>query len=160
MQSFEHFVITRFNLPIRDSSTRWMGETRGLDPNWLSHRFELFEHFCLRSVASQTDKDFTWLVLFDSRTPEPFATRATSYRLSNYQPVFGSALQTYEEFLNTLNGQLTGRVSSDYLATTRLDNDDAIAVDFIGQIHRNIVLEDNVFLNPAYGYDLYRDRIS
>ena len=63
MKSFEHLIITRFNLNLyardkHDAPTR--------TERWLAHRFEVFERYCLPSVAAQTNPNFRWLCLFDA----------------------------------------------------------------------------------------------
>ena len=35
----------------------------------------LFEQYCLPSIANQTCKEFEWIVLFDSKTPDIFKER-------------------------------------------------------------------------------------
>ena len=72
MENYSHFIITRFNLNLyaqdkHDLPTR--------TDRWLEHRFEVFERYCLPSVAAQTSGNFTWLCLFDAATPEPYRSR-------------------------------------------------------------------------------------
>ena len=67
MENYSHFIITRFNLNLyaqdkHDLPTR--------TDRWLEHRFEVFERYCLPSVAAQTSGNFTWLCLFDAATPD------------------------------------------------------------------------------------------
>lgn len=66
MKSFEHLIITRFNLNLyardkHDAPTR--------TERWLEHRFEIFERYCLPSVAAQTNPNFRWLCLSTRRRP-------------------------------------------------------------------------------------------
>jgi hypothetical protein len=72
--SFEHFVLTRFN--VRESADK---TDLVLNPVWLQFRFDLFERFCWPSVRAQTTGAFTWLVFFDKDTPEPFRARTERY---------------------------------------------------------------------------------
>src|SRR5690242_18014538 len=67
---FSHVIMTPFNVarPRRTEPIR-------LDPGWLAQRFELFERFCLPSVAAQSAGGFTWMVYFDAATPQPFRDR-------------------------------------------------------------------------------------
>ena len=76
MENYSHFIITRFNLNLyaqdkHDLPTR--------TDRWLEHRFEVFERYCLPSVAAQTSGNFTWLCLFDAATPEPTRQAEISY---------------------------------------------------------------------------------
>ena len=82
-----HFILTRFNLRL------WRQDKNGSPVRtveWLEHRFALFEKYCLPSVAAQSCKDFQWIVLFDSKTPEAFRERIDGYRAQCPQlvPVF------------------------------------------------------------------------
>ena len=72
---FTHVIMTRFNVerPRRHDPMR-------LDPDWLAGRFDLFEKYCLPSVAAQTARDFHWLVYFDAGTPEPIRRRIAACR--------------------------------------------------------------------------------
>ena len=70
MENFSHFLITRFNLNLYERD-KHAAPTR--TARWLEHRFEVFERYCLPSVAAQTATDFRWLCLFDAATPEPSA---------------------------------------------------------------------------------------
>jgi hypothetical protein len=74
MALFEHFIVTRFNLPLFKAKVD--GKVVGnLDETWLAGRFDLFERYCLPSVKGQTCQDFRWIVLFDAATPEHFKKR-------------------------------------------------------------------------------------
>ena len=69
---FKHFIITLFNLKIwKEDKTHRATQTA----DWLAQRFDLFERFCLPSVAHQTNKNFTWLCLFDKDTPTDMRQR-------------------------------------------------------------------------------------
>jgi hypothetical protein len=78
MALFEHFIVTRFNLPLFKAKVD--GKVVGnLDETWLAGRFDLFERYCLPSVKGQTCQDFRWIVLFDAATPQKFKDRFKSY---------------------------------------------------------------------------------
>lgn len=87
MKSFEHLIITRFNLNLyardkHDAPTR--------TERWLAHRFEVFERYCLPSVAAQTNPNFRWLCLFDAATPRltAAASAVTSPSVRSSVPYF------------------------------------------------------------------------
>ena len=77
MENFSHFLITRFNLNLYERD-KHAAPTR--TARWLEHRFEVFERYCLPSVAAQTATDFRWLCLFDAATPEPYRRRVSPLR--------------------------------------------------------------------------------
>ena len=72
---FTHVIMTRFNMPTpgRESHIRSR-------PGWLAGRFELFERYCLPSIAAQTTRDFHWVVYFDVETPPEFRARIEACR--------------------------------------------------------------------------------
>ena len=111
MKSFEHLIITRFNLNLyardkHDAPTR--------TERWLEHRFELFERYCLPSVAAQTNPNFRWLCLFDAATPAAYRRRIGGYQsvCPQFRSVFYSAGQAgrlTESLRTTISGLLAGR---------------------------------------------------
>lgn len=101
-------------------------------PGWLSTRFELFEKYCLPSVAAQTARvgeDFTWIIYFDEETPEEFRGRIEDLRqqapfLPHYTGMFPAS--GWPRSLRHQLGELPP-----FVLTSRLDNDDALAVDYM-----------------------------
>ncbi|WAT17036.1 glycosyltransferase [Aurantiacibacter sp. MUD11] len=129
MSQTVHILLTRFNVatqgreaPIRNA------------PGWLQRRFDLFERYCLPSLEAQTTKNFSWLIYFDSKTPDQFRERIERDRqIFDFEPRFVS-LFSVADVVNDLRQLLAKDV--DLLLTTRLDNDDAVSRDFIERIHR------------------------
>ena len=111
LKSFEHLIITRFNLNLyardkHDAPTR--------TERWLEHRFEIFERYCLPSVAAQTNPNFRWLCLFDAATPAAYRRRIGGYQsvCPQFRSVFYSAGQAgrlTESLRTTISGLLAGR---------------------------------------------------
>lgn len=127
---FRHVILTRFNLatPGRESKLR-------NEPTWLSHRFELFEKYCLPSVAAQTCRDFDWLIFFDEATPQAFKDRIEAARkvfpfTAIYTPLFPS------EGWRLASLAVVKADPRSALLTTTLDNDDAIAADFVERLQQ------------------------
>jgi hypothetical protein len=123
----QHFVITRFNIASegREAAIR-------NSAGWLDRRFDLFETYCLPSMAAQTVKAFRWLVYFDEATPTPYYERIVRARQSlDFEPrfvgPFGQALVAQDVAQRTAP-------NADFILTSRLDNDDAVAKDFIARI--------------------------
>lgn len=122
-----HVVLTRFNIatpgreaPIRNS------------PGWLARRFDLFERYCLPSMAAQTVRDFTWLIYFDRDTPAEFRARIDRARcLVPFEPRFVPMLELADVIAEVAG---LARGQSLPLITTRLDNDDAVARDFLERV--------------------------
>jgi hypothetical protein len=122
-----HVILTRFNVasPGRESAIR-------NSVGWLERRFNLFERYCLPSVASQSSREFQWLIYFDENTPESARERIEqARRVMDFTPLFvgvGGA-RFAAEAVSALR-----RTEHDIVLTTRLDNDDAIARDFVRRV--------------------------
>ncbi|MGB3166560.1 MAG: glycosyltransferase [Alteraurantiacibacter sp.] len=123
--ALHHVVITRFNIasPGREAAIRNR-------PGWLERRFDLFEAYCLPGMAAQTVHDFEWLVYFDEATPDAFRSRIAAAQES---VPFSAKFTGPLEMANTLRDIIVPAIA-DRLVTTRLDNDDAVAVDLIERI--------------------------
>lgn len=146
MKSFNHFILTRFNVKVAYSKSG-----TGLDPEWLKHRFKLFDQFCYPSVRAQLNQNFKWIVFFDSQTPQAFKDKVKEYsKWQNFIPVYVDGEFTNQINQSTLMNHLTSGV--EYLITTRLDNDDAVCKDFVQIVQNNFHEQDSEFINLAYGY--------
>ena len=143
---FRHVVLTRFN-------TRRPGHTDRPGEAWLQDRWRLFEEFCIRSIARQTVKEFDWLVFFDSDTPQSWRSRVdATAATAGFRPVFLA-----EPFTGTAAAAAIAAAGLDdapFLITSRLDNDDAIAPDFIGTVQRAFRPHRLQFINLPFGYQL------
>jgi hypothetical protein len=148
MQKKQHFLLTRFNVRVNYDSER-----TGINPNWLSHRFELFEQFCYPSVRAQTNLNFQWLVYFDSETPPIFKERIDRYaEWENFLPIYLEA-----EFSDQINQEKVFALiqeKTEYLITTRMDNDDAVCTSFIQCIQDNFEAREFEFISFVNGYVL------
>jgi len=143
----EHIILTRFNVRYVDDPSAL---SIGVNPEWLSHRFELFERYCLPTVLAQTEQNFRWILFFDSATPEPFAARARN--LATKRPGI------YPIFCDTLSIPLIKKIIADllpqppqWLLTTRLDNDDGLHPDFIATVRAAQSFEHPEVLNCLAG---------
>ncbi len=147
---FQHFIITRFNLGHRDWKTTQSGNQVGSD-EWLNHRFDLFENFCLPSVRNQHQQNFTWIILFDENTPNKFREKineiANSYDLIQvlYSDGFPQQLPTLHEFISK-------KTQTDFVITTRLDNDDLIHKDFVETIQSLYQPKKDLVIDLRTGY--------
>jgi hypothetical protein len=152
MYTFRHLIITTFNVPLEDDTARY---AHRLDPTWLASRFALFEQYCFPSVAAQSNQNFTWVVYFDSRTPEAFKERIKTCRAyANFVPVYAD-----DRYIITERhlGDLTRHVP--FLITTKIDNDDAMARDHVQAIQSRFEGQSFAFLNFAKGYILCNGRL-
>lgn len=127
-QDVTHAILTRFNVarPKRQDPIR-------LDPVWLARRFDLFERYCLPSVAAQTTRAFHWNVYFDEATPPAFRDRIEACRAvfpftAVFTPVIDAA-----GWPASVAATIPDRTP--WLVTTRFDNDDALAIDHVARLH-------------------------
>lgn len=129
---FTHVIMTRFNMamPQRDAIRK--------RPGWLESRFDLFERYCLPSVAAQTVRGFHWVIYFDIETPAPFRERIERCReefpfIPFYTPHFEA-----EGWPRSLK-EIFGTYRTPWLVTSRLDNDDALSVDHVERLHAHFL---------------------
>lgn len=125
---FTHVVMTRFNLatPGRESDIRNR-------PGWLAERFALFERYCLPAMAAQTEQSFCWVIYFDEGTPAEFRDRIEACRaVRDFTPYF-TPLFPADGWPRSLRETIAD--PKPWLLTTRLDNDDGLAVDFVARLH-------------------------
>lgn len=135
MARYKHFLITLFNVRLWDVDKK-RKPTR--TDNWMKDRFEMFEKYCLPSVAAQTDKDFTWICLFDAQTPQVYIDRIETHR--DAVPMLTPCLTDIvgrEALVPAINDIIEKYVTDEdeYVITTNLDNDDAIRCDMIEKLH-------------------------
>lgn len=104
------------------------------DPARMEDRFAMFESFTLPALQAQTDRDFMLLVIIGDSMPEPWRTRLCDLLLDLPQAVIdprppGPHRQVMKD---AINAQLrdTGQPSLQF----RMDDDDAVAVDFIARL--------------------------
>ncbi len=125
-----HFLVTRFNVPAGWACTKSGGGV--LSESWLNDRFDVFDKVCFPSIQNQTNKNFIWLVYFDTLTPLVFKEKinALKKKLVNFVPVYIGGM---DDFLPSVKSEIQLRLNSaaERLITTRVDNDDALHKDFI-----------------------------
>lgn len=152
-ESFNHLLLTRFNL---DYSQR-KNVTYQCDHDWHVERFELFNKFCLASVTHQSIHEFTWIIFFNQEKKlryKPFIEK-TQRSLDNIHFIF---VEPREDHRKKLKNYIRENCSADYLITTRMDNDDAIANHFIESIQnkfkeiRGEVDSEGLVINTGVGY--------
>lgn len=127
MNDLSHVIATRLNIG------------RGLNGNWTRKRIDLMVKYCAPSVFAQNYSPVLWIILVDVLTPkavrEAILRRTTGIRGSrfdvsvnvvtmppkNWGPVFGKWCQKV--------------IDTEWVATTRLDSDDALHADYLKDIN-------------------------
>jgi Putative rhamnosyl transferase len=147
MSPFEHFVLTKFNV-VRERNPVDKAGKPVRTVEWLEHRFDLFERFCLPSVRSQTNIEFTWLITFDEQTPPVYLERLRAHERAFDILVLVPGRRA---FRNVIPERLSRRTR--WLLTTRFDSDDALHREAVALIQASCRdLRELTFLNLRYGY--------
>ena len=152
----EHFILTRFNIQIW-SRDKYQQSVRS--EGWLEQRFMLFEKFCLPSILGQTNKEFEWIVLFDTETPERFKEKIKDYKLicPQFLPLFVKP-EHGKYFCQIFKNEVSKRMTGQYILTTYLDNDDALNKDFIENLHNKAnEIDSKAFICYSDGFQYFTD---
>jgi len=148
---FAHYIITQFNLrnfSLSDviSFEKWI--------TWTRSRTELYMKFCLPSVLNQTCKDFKWLLYFDSETPPEF-DKFIDY-LENQDLIkicYSNGIDDFNKsYFNEIKKMLPE--NTEWIITTRIDNDDALHKDAVETIQKNFTYKHKYLISLASGYIL------
>ncbi|GAA3961637.1 glycosyltransferase [Allohahella marinimesophila] len=135
-----HLILTRFNV-------RSGGKEAQIrqDPTWLKTRFDLFEKYCLPSVKKQSDKSFKWLIFFDLDTPDYFKQKVIQY-VENCDQIVPTYVGEWNS--EAVKSAIASQILPEhrFVLSTRLDNDDAIHIDFIKTLQ---------LASRACGHDVY-----
>ncbi len=149
--NYSHFIITQFNLrnfPLSDNDDydKWI--------SWTRNRISLFREYCLPSLVNQSSKAFTWLLYFDSATPDEL--RHSLDFLDQYPFIKICHCNGFEGFNENYISEVTGRLSGSekWVITTRVDNDDCLHKDAVKTIQENFVEKHGFLISLASGYIL------
>ncbi len=160
MDDCQHFILTRFNVKVTKKDRP---HHIHLDQKWLAKRFNVFEKFCYPSVKGQSQQNFLWLVCFDVDTPEIFKSKIQKYaQWKKFVPIFvKSVFNDNEPAPKEVKQAIVSNLvaPTEYVLTTRLDTDDAIAKDFVQRLQDNFQQQDLLSLNFAYGYVIYQGQV-
>ena len=132
----EHFILTRFN--VTSQFTENVPQIDIHSDEYLEKRISLFRKFCFPSVSRQTG-DFKWLVFFSKYTPDRFKEEIETLR-RNYMffcPMYIDDKAIEPKMTKVVMHRMlmeTYSPDSEVIITTRIDNDDAINVDYVSWI--------------------------
>lgn len=148
---FTHLLLTRFNTAVQFAPT-----SKRLETSWLTARLALFEQYCLPSVAGQERAEFQWLVFFDAASPGWFKERIATFQ-PLVKPIYIDGPAT-DDVIARRVGE-TGLVSSPYLISTRLDNDDAISRDHLASVQSAFRQQDREFITFPFGLQSFHGHL-
>lgn len=149
---FEHFLITRFNLRNPKWSVTKNNELL-LTKAWMDERLDLFENFCLPTVAAQTEKNFKWLLFLDVSTAKEHQERMLE--ISKKHPFIKLFyIDGMPNLIGSIKNFIKENCSSPYLITSRIDNDDCISTHFIKEVQNQFNQQDYLAVDFISGYTL------
>lgn len=136
----KHIVMTRFNVHVPERAG-------APDEAWLRDRLRWFELFTVPSIMAQTVKPDCWMIFCDAASPEWLLNRMPPF--ATVRPVRGIftaavAAESVSSFIGPL-------------ITTRVDNDDAIAIDYLEAVQREAPVEG--YVNFMHGLQLSGERL-
>jgi hypothetical protein len=150
-EEFTHIVLTRFNTAVGYSPS-----AKRLDSEWLTGRLKLFRDYCLPSMQGQRGASFHWLIFLDAASPAWFK-REIEFLKPLVEPVYVDGSLTDEVMAEKVAA--TGFVTTPYLVTTRLDNDDALAIDHLANVQSAFQRQEREFLVFPFGLQSFRDQL-
>ena len=144
-RAFDHVLLTRFSAVMAPHA-----EPAGEE--WLRYRLAFFDQVTYASVVSQTTRDFQWLVLLDDRCSPEFRADIEYLADDVFTPVW-----THETFRrDSFADHVAAVTDAPYLITTRIDSDDAMAVDFMETVQAQFARQDRLFVNLTRGIQVDR----
>ncbi|GAA4030587.1 hypothetical protein GCM10022386_13160 [Flavobacterium cheonhonense] len=149
---FEHYLITRFNL----KNPKWKFTKNNellLNDQWMDERMALFADFCLPSVVAQTNKNFKWLLYFDTDTSEKHRAQITEL-LQPHPFIEAHYIDGMPMLVESIRQYITTHVKAEYLITSRIDNDDSISKHFIETIQSKFDKQEHLAVDVTAGYTL------
>lgn len=115
------------------------------DPARLAQRFVWFEHLCLASLRAQTDPDFTFVVLVGTDFPEPWMSRLSDLVADVPQVVISCQPPgRHRDICMAALSPLIDR-TADVVGQFRLDDDDAVAIDYIARSRSDFTLVEGLY---------------
>ncbi|HEY3988561.1 MAG TPA: glycosyltransferase [Acidobacteriaceae bacterium] len=147
---FTHIVLTRFNVAIGYASAG-----KGIESSWLEERLALFMQYCFPTVSRQQGVAHRWVVLCNALSPEWFKEKMAS--LAGLTPVYVSGVATDEIIAQKVRE--TGLVTTPYLITTRIDNDDSLSRSHLYFVQRAFLRQQREFLVFPIGLQSFRGHL-
>lgn len=155
-EQFSHFLITRFNIGFK---SRYPEES--VRREWMESRIAIFEKTTLPSICAQTEKNFTWLILFDPSTCKEHPDFIQKLQALDFcEPVFHESKTFASQSL--IKTEISKRLdpSVRHVLTTRLDSDDAVHQDYIKDFQAHFEPGKNYIVNFTDGFAYSQNHLS
>lgn len=126
--------------------------------NRLEHRLFLLEYVVLPSLRCQTDPDFTLIMLMGADLPRPVRRRVMALiaDIPQIRPVFAEEGQNQLDLCRDAINEVR-RPDAVACAQFRLDDDDAVSVDFVRQTRALFEMAEPMFRRSGlFGLDFCR----
>tara|TARA_R110000803_G_scaffold102638_12_gene170769 strand:- start:3945 stop:4568 length:624 start_codon:yes stop_codon:yes gene_type:complete len=136
-----HYILTRYNYGLYSDNPYNV-----TDPEvWMEHRWPLFE-VCAHSIESQINQNFSWIISVDPKTPK--------YWVDKIHNLTGATVITQipQLYMRDLE------INTEWVATTRLDNDDYYFPTFTHEIQSNFAKRKEILDINYLALDLDRAR--
>jgi hypothetical protein len=127
------------------------------DENWHQQRFKIFMNYTLPSVQGQSSKKFKWIIFFNEKLASVYMDKITEI-VQQMPGVIFIYVKPEQNHIELLYQYVNEFVSTRYLLTTRLDNDDVISIDLINKVqqifHLNLETtnDEEYIINAGNGF--------
>ena len=149
---FEHYLITRFNL----RNPKWNVTKNNellLTEEWMEDRIELFRNYCLPSVMAQNNQNFKWLLYLDTTTSDKNRALISELVLP-FSRIEVFYIDGMPNLIDSIKEYVTTNCNSEYIITSRIDNDDSISKHFIEEVQQHFKQQDFHAIDFISGYTL------
>lgn len=144
----KHFLITQFNLKgvaKQTTEKEWL--------EWNEYRFKFFEDYTLKSLLNQSEKNFTWLIFFDNDTPKSCFNYISKWSKYDFlKPILVNGIKEFDKSYAQI--VLDMSENTEWVITSRIDNDDVFHYSSIQSIQECFIKKDKQLLSLASGYVL------
>ncbi len=149
IMTFKHFLITQFNLSNFPYSAETFEKDRWV--TWTRDRIKIFTSYCLPSIDNQTNKNFTWLIYFDEKTPTDFYWLIKDLEKRCFVEVrFSKGNDGFmKDYLSDIR-QLAE--NNEWIISSRIDNDDIFHKDAMNVIQNAFRPIDEFMISLTSGY--------
>lgn len=154
MAKFTHYLVTRYNVRIPG----WTSDKHGvmtLDADWMKHRLDIFRKFCVPTVVNQVNTDFHWIIYCDSASDAKDLEQIQN-AVSPIPHAQIRLVASFNELIPDLH-KLFASVTTPFIITSRVDNDDGIGPTYIKEIQDHFLPVDKMIINFTEGvlYDVH-----
>lgn len=160
--TYQHFIMIRFSIKMK-RRTGFYSPIKNWDDNRMKNRFFLFEYICLPSLLNQKlKKNLKIIIMISSDLPKKYKKR-----LHDITKEYDFIKIVKVDNLKWGNGDFLKKFcppNTEFIVTTRLDDDDALnpyftklVAKFIKDKNKDKKLDDYIISYP-FGYYLNLDR--